>query len=266
MGDLPDDRILNVSENDVYPQNAGFRGTEFSGAEIPGLLQTHDGQIIGLFGAEMGHFYSLSIQFPQLEFRVSINWEVDGNSVLAVTVYIFPSLFFSMFLPTDWSSRALEKSCVFPRGWGVWVTVWVTAGSAQTFDNAWRPIRGQCLPYRQEQQSCFQQQDLAPAFTGALGPRYKFLGEEQWDWSHFSKSRLENQEPLTQQMALFKTGWDTGCRKLWEFGWWWRRWRWGWRRWRRGGGWWWSWSWWCTYIYRCIHMYTYINVHRYRYT
>lgn len=45
--------------------------------------------------------------------------------------------------------------------------------SAQTFDNAWRPIRGQCLPYRQEQQSCFQQQDLAPAFTGALGPRYK---------------------------------------------------------------------------------------------
>ena len=39
MGDLPNDRILNVFENGVYPQNAGFRGTEFSNAEIPGLLQ-----------------------------------------------------------------------------------------------------------------------------------------------------------------------------------------------------------------------------------
>ena len=68
----------------------------------------------------------------------------------------------------------------------------VTAGSAQTFDNAWRPIRGQCLPYRQEQQSCFQQQDLAPAFTGALGPRYKFLGEERWDWYGLDKDGFRN--------------------------------------------------------------------------
>lgn len=117
MGDLPDDRILNVSENGVYPQNAGFRGTEFSGAEIPGLLQTHDGQIIGLFGAEMGHFYSLSIQFPQLEFRVSINWEVDGNSVLAVTVYIFPSLFFSCFCQRT-EVPVLVKNRAFFQGGG----------------------------------------------------------------------------------------------------------------------------------------------------
>lgn len=44
--------------------------------------------------------------------------------------------------------------------------------SSQTFSNAWRPIRGQCVPFRQEQQSCFQQQDLSPAFTGSLAPRY----------------------------------------------------------------------------------------------
>ena len=41
VGDLPNGRILDVSENGVYPQNAGsngkkrftsgFRGTEFSG-------------------------------------------------------------------------------------------------------------------------------------------------------------------------------------------------------------------------------------------
>ena len=45
--------------------------------------------------------------------------------------------------------------------------------SAQVNFNAWRPIRGQCVPYRKEQQSCFQQQDLAPAFKGPLEPRYK---------------------------------------------------------------------------------------------
>jgi len=44
--------------------------------------------------------------------------------------------------------------------------------SSQTFSNAWRPIRGQCVPFRQEQQSCFQQQDLSPAFNGSLAPRY----------------------------------------------------------------------------------------------
>ena len=44
--------------------------------------------------------------------------------------------------------------------------------SSQTFSNAWRPIHGQCVPFRQEQQSCFQQQDLSPAFTGSLAPRY----------------------------------------------------------------------------------------------
>ncbi|CAK9004788.1 unnamed protein product [Durusdinium trenchii] len=47
--------------------------------------------------------------------------------------------------------------------------------SSQVFgDNAWRPIRGQCVPYRKEQQSCFQQQDLAPTFTGNMMPRYKY--------------------------------------------------------------------------------------------
>ena len=42
--------------------------------------------------------------------------------------------------------------------------------SAQLWGNsAWRPIRGQCLPYRQAQQSCFQPQELPKL----LEPRYK---------------------------------------------------------------------------------------------
>ena len=42
--------------------------------------------------------------------------------------------------------------------------------SAHIFGNsAWRPIRGQCVPYRQEQQSCFQPQELPKH----LEPRYK---------------------------------------------------------------------------------------------
>ena len=41
--------------------------------------------------------------------------------------------------------------------------------TSQVFDNAWRPIRGQCVSYRKEQQSCFQAQEL----PRHLEPRYK---------------------------------------------------------------------------------------------
>jgi len=38
--------------------------------------------------------------------------------------------------------------------------------------SAWRPIHGQCVKYRTEQQSCLQQQDFLPPFVGYDAPRF----------------------------------------------------------------------------------------------